>query len=222
MPFEAASSTSNLYGAISALTLHLGLSRPSAQPNPALRTEKVLIWGASSSFGQFAVQIAASAGYTVVSTASSHNYSLVTSLGASHFVDRNSPSTAAELIALGPYKAVLAAADAAADQLVIGAVLAAQGGGTFLTTMGVRPGVVLPDGVKGLFVQYLDDYLDPQNREFTEWVWWEYLEEMLRTGSIVLPKVEVIGGLSKLQEAWDLLHEEKVSGKRLVIRPDVD
>ena len=49
---------------------------------------------------------------------------------------------------------------------MIGEVLAAQGGGPFLTTMGVRSGVVFPDGVRGFFVQYMDDYFKPENTEY--------------------------------------------------------
>jgi NADPH:quinone reductase-like Zn-dependent oxidoreductase len=158
----------------------------------------VLIWGASSSFGAYATQLAAEAGYTVVGVASARNADLVRSFGAAHFVDRKSATVEQELIALGPFKAVLAAADAAQDQVVLGSVLAALGGGSFLSTMGLRPGVTLPEGVEGLFAQYVDDYLDPKNKEFTEWLWWDYLETALQSGK---------------------LRFVPVSGERLVITP---
>jgi NADPH:quinone reductase-like Zn-dependent oxidoreductase len=186
------------------------------------KTKLVLIWGASSSFGAYAVQLAVKAGYTVVGVASGANAQLVKALGASHFVDRKSSNTAQELVALGPFDTILAAADSAADQSVIGEVLAAQGGGTFLSTMGVRAGVTLPSGVSGFFAQFLDDYLDPKNEEFTRWVWWDYLEDVLATGDIQLLPVQVVGGLSRVQEAWNSLREGKVSGQRLVIKPDMD
>ncbi|KAM3080813.1 hypothetical protein ACMFMG_004766 [Clarireedia jacksonii] len=47
---------------------------------------------------------------------------------------------------MGPYKAIFAANDSAPDQVIIGKVLESQGGGQFLTSMGLRPGVVLPSG----------------------------------------------------------------------------
>jgi NADPH:quinone reductase-like Zn-dependent oxidoreductase len=168
------------------------------------------------------VQLAVKAGYTVVGVASGANAQLVKSLGASHFVDRKSSYAAQELLALGPFEAVLAAADSAADQSIIGEVLTGQRGGTFLSTMGVRPGVSLPLGVSGSFAQFLDDYLDPKNEEFTQWVWWDYLEDVLATGDIQPLPVLVLGGLSKVQEAWNSLMEGKVSGQRLVIKPDMD
>ena len=222
MPFQNAASVSNLYGAASALILHLHLDKPSKPPKPENKSERILIWGASSSFGVYAAQLAQEAGYTVVGVASGRNEQLVRSSGADHFVDRGTQTAAQDLIALGPYKAVLAAADSAEDQLVIGEVLAALGGGSFLSTMGVRPGVKLPDGVTGHFAQYLDDYLDPKNEEFTRWVWWEYMEDALQSGQLRLVPIRELGGLSQLQTAWDLVKEGKVSGERLIISPNME
>jgi NADPH:quinone reductase-like Zn-dependent oxidoreductase len=221
VPFETASSVSNIYGASSALFLHLGLEKPSHDGNSSKKDDKILIWGASSSFGAYATQLAAEAGYTVVGVASARNEELVRSFGATDFVDKQSPNAVQRLIALGPFKAVLAAADAAQDQEVIGAILAAQGGGSFLSTMGLRPGVTLPPGVHGHFAQFLDDYLDPKNKEFTEWLWWDYLENALQSGKLKIVPVRVVGGLSRVQEAWDNLREGKISGQRQLIVPDL-
>ena len=220
--FENAASVSNIYGAVSALVLHLHLDKPSNEPNPENKNKKVLIWGASSSFGAYATQLATQSGYSVVGVASSRNAELVKSFGAAHFVDRKSATATQDLIEVGPYEAVLAAADAAEDQVVLGAVLAAQGGGTFLSTMGVRPGVELPSGVSGFFAQFLDDYLDPANEEFTQWLWWDYLERALASNELKLVPTQIVGGLMKVQEAWDLLKEGKTSGQRLVIAPDLE
>ena len=64
--------------------------------------------------------------------ASSKNAQLVKSFGAEHFFDGNSSTLTQELIELGPFEAVLAAADAAHDQPLLGAVLAVhRGGGLF-------------------------------------------------------------------------------------------
>lgn len=145
---------------------------------------------------------------------------MVRSSGAAYFVDRKAPDASEQLIELGPYKAVLAAADSAEDQVVIGGVLAALGGGSFLSTMGVRPGVILPEGVTGHFAQYLDDYLDPKNEEFTKWLWWDYMEAAFQSGGLEIVPVRELGGLSQVQAAWDLLKHGKVSGQRLVISPN--
>ena len=154
--------------------------------------------------------------------ASGSNAALVKSLGASEFVDRTNGSAAEALTALGPYHAVLAAADSAKDQETIGAVLAAQGGGMFLSTMGVRAGVKLPDGVTGFFAQFLDDYMDPANAEFTAWVWWEYLEKVLADDRMHVLPSRIMGGLSQAQLAWDLLRQGCVSAERLIIQPNAE
>jgi NADPH:quinone reductase-like Zn-dependent oxidoreductase len=203
----------------SALFIHLHLEKPADHPNPENKNKKVLIWGASSSFGAYAAYLAARAGYTVVGVASSKNAQLVKSFGAEYFLDRKSPTVTQELIDLGPFEAVLAAADAAQDQPVLGAVLAAHGGGSFLSTMGLRPGVELPPGVQGNFVAIMDVYLDRKTRNFTTWVWWEFLESELASGRLQPVPVQVLGGLDKVQEAWDLLKARKVSGQRLAIVP---
>ncbi|TXC09181.1 hypothetical protein FocTR4_00005567 [Fusarium oxysporum f. sp. cubense] len=49
----------------------------------------VLIWGGSSSVGQYAIQIAAIFGFKIVTTCSPHSFDLVRSLGASHVFDYN-------------------------------------------------------------------------------------------------------------------------------------
>ena len=217
--FEAAVSISSLAYPASALFIHLSLEKPTRHPNPLNKNKKVLVWGASSSFGAYATYLAARAGYTVIGVASSHNKPLVQSFGAEHFVDRQSPTVKQELIDLGPFEAVLAAADAAQDQPVLGAVLAEHGGGSFLSTMGVRPGVELPSSVEGKFVAMMDVFLDPKSRDFTTWVWWDFLEGELASGRLQPVPVHVLGGLDKVQEAWNLLKAGKVSGQRLAIAP---
>ena len=88
--------------------------------------------------------------------------------------------------------------------------------------MGVRQGASLPSGVSGEFAQFIDDYLDSKNGEFTKWLWWQYLENALQSGNLQLLPVRVVGGLAQVQTAWDLLKRRAVSGQRLLITPDVD
>lgn len=217
--FDAAVSISSLCYPASALIKHFQLEKPAENPNPDNKNKKVLIWGASSSFGAYASYLAARAGYTVVGVASAQNAQLVKSFGATHFVDRRSSTAAQELIDVGPFDAVLAASDSAQDQPVLGAVVAAQGGGSFLSTMGLREGVQLPPGVKVDFVPFMDAYMDAKKPEFAKWVWWDLLEREFASGRLQPVPVRVLGGLDKVQEAWDLLKEGKVSGQRLVIAP---
>ena len=112
---------------MSALFIHLGLERPPSAGSVAAKREKVLIWGVSSSFGASAAQIAQQAGYDVVGVAAGRHTELAKSFGLAHFIDRTSPTVVEDLVALGSFKAVLAAADSAEDQVKMGQVLAAGG-----------------------------------------------------------------------------------------------
>lgn len=142
--------------------------------------------------------------------------------GATAVHDYHSPDIREFLQSMGPYEAVFAANDSAADQVVIGDVLEAQGGGRFLTSMGLRPGVILPPGVSAFFVQYMDDYFKPENESFTKWVFSEYLEGGLKNGTMKLGKVDVVGGLGDLQNELAQLKSGSVKGKKLVINPNLD
>lgn len=76
---------------------HLGLARP--ELDAADRGETVLVWGASTSVGCNAVQLARCAGYRVVATASPRNFDYVRSLGADAVVDYRGKTAVRELIA---------------------------------------------------------------------------------------------------------------------------
>ena len=74
----------------------LALTLPQAEAAPTGRS--VVVWGASTSVGSNAVQLAAHAGYRVLATASPHNFDYVRSLGAEHVVDYHSPAAAGDVM----------------------------------------------------------------------------------------------------------------------------
>jgi NADPH:quinone reductase-like Zn-dependent oxidoreductase len=75
----------------------LRLRPPSLEAAPAGQT--VLVWGGSTSVGSNAIQLAAAAGYEVITTASPRNFEYVKSLGAAHVFDYHSPSVVPDIIA---------------------------------------------------------------------------------------------------------------------------
>ncbi|MDQ0393759.1 zinc-binding alcohol dehydrogenase family protein [Labrys monachus] len=77
---------------------YLGLPPPSVTTTP--RNEAVLIWGGSTSVGGNAIQLAAAAGYEVVTTASPRNFDYVRGLGAAHVFDYRDPSAPRDIVAL--------------------------------------------------------------------------------------------------------------------------
>ncbi|KAE8451010.1 hypothetical protein EG329_005450 [Mollisiaceae sp. DMI_Dod_QoI] len=223
-PFEEAASASALYAAMSALTIYLKLDRPSKNPDPENKDKKVLIWGGGSTLGFFAIQIASQAGYTVITTASPSHSEALLQVGATQVVSYHlSPSTLLNnLLSHGPYTAVLDASSSPSSQTTISEILSAQGGGTFLSTMGVNSSITLPKNVKGVFVQYADDYLKPEMEDYARWVFWEFLEEGFRDGKLTMGEVEVIGGLDVLGDGLGRLQRGEVRGRKLVVKPNLE
>lgn len=74
----------------------LGLALPTEEIVD--RGATVLVWGASTSVGNNAVQLAANAGYRVVATASPHSFAQVRGLGAAEVVDYHDRSAVADLV----------------------------------------------------------------------------------------------------------------------------
>ncbi len=75
----------------------LALTPPHA--DAAATGHSVVVWGASTSVGSNAVQLAVNAGYRVLATASPHNFDYVRGLGAAEVVDYHSPDAVTNLLA---------------------------------------------------------------------------------------------------------------------------
>lgn len=77
----------------------LALDYPTVAPAGSASKGTVLVWGASTSVGSNAVQLAVAAGYDVVATASPRNFDYVRSLGASQVFDYSSASVVGDIVA---------------------------------------------------------------------------------------------------------------------------
>ena len=75
----------------------LGLQLPTLPP-PKPTGKILLIWGGSSSVGSNAIQLAAAAGYEVITTASPKNFEYVKNLGASQVFDYNSKTVVQDIV----------------------------------------------------------------------------------------------------------------------------
>jgi len=99
MPYEnAAVLPLGLSTAASALFQQdgLALAHPSLSPRPT--GETVLVWGGSTSVGTNAIQLAAAAGYEVITTCSPRNFDYVKRLGASQAFDYRSNTVTSEIV----------------------------------------------------------------------------------------------------------------------------
>lgn len=69
---------------LTALTAYTTVGIPLSTKHSAADKQGIIIWGAASSVGTFAVQSAKSMGYTVYATASEKNHAYIKNLGADH------------------------------------------------------------------------------------------------------------------------------------------
>ncbi|KAA1476159.1 GroES-like protein [Dentipellis sp. KUC8613] len=192
----------------------------------------LLVWGGSSSLGQFAIQLAHIAGYKVIATASPRNHALVKNLGAAVAIDYHAPDVVEQIIAASGRDGVDYVYDAVAEH-----------GSTELASKTLRKdgprkaAVVIPLDVSNLDpsvdyyystpVAFLDHDIEfgglyiPRNKadlalgiDFAE-----NASGWLREGRLKPSPFTVRpGGLSGVQDGLDFMKAGKVSGTKLVYR----
>ena len=192
---------------------YLALQFPSAPPHQATG-ETVLVWGGSTSVGSNAIQLAVSAGYEVITTASPKNFEYVKKLGASQAFDYHSESVVTDLVNAFKGKksaGALAIGDGSADPCI--EVVAKSDGKKFVALANPPTGEPPKDvGVKFIFGS------DLQNNEVGPAIYVNFLPHALADGSFTAaPEPEVVGkGLESIQGGMNKLMGG-VSAKKYVI-----
>ena len=149
---EAATLPDNFVTAYYSLFDQLGLPAPPSFPAtspPPLSTAPILIYGASSTAGSYAIQLLSLAGYkNIIGIASKRNHEYIQSLGANHTFDYNSPTLAQEVAAaLGGDRKVLYALDTIAAEStldIVGRLISPQGKAAIL--LPIKEGTTLVGG----------------------------------------------------------------------------
>jgi len=204
------------------LFINLGIPRPSA----SVETQKsgLLIWGASSSVGCSALQIANALGLKVFATASPAHHEYAKSLGAFQVFDYHDSDVVAK---------ISAAAKDAGTPISLGfdtigegstpkqssdVLLASGGSGSKLVSTGSWPEKESkPEGVEVSTSAAFK--LGTDQSELGAWFFNEWLQTALEKGAVVpAPKVQIVdGGIGAAQKAFDML-KAGVSGKKLVVK----
>lgn len=214
------------------LFLRIGLPQPSpdASPSAEAKGKGVLIWGASSSVGAFAVQLSKIAGLYVISIAGAGG-ALAKSLGAEVVLDyRGKPSLVDEI------KSAMAAATGVTFNHAYDAITSPSGdststtqlalalqpqGGTLTTVLGSKEesdpsSVGFPDNVK------IDRTWVPTSHDLTKdgkfaERWYRIMGDWLDQGKLKPNTVRIMeGGLAGIPKGLKLLEENKISGEKLV------
>ena len=190
---------------------HLGLRHPSADPQP--RGETLLVWGASSSVGCNAVQLATASGYEVIATASPHNDTMVRGLGAGQVIDHGDPDVVEHVVAALRGKTLVGAFHATGNLAHTFEVMRQVEGRRFVTvTLPLQmepPETVEAAAIAGTSLR--DDEVGPM-------IYRDFLPAALASGRYVAappPKV-VCRGLEAFQHAVDA-QRAGVSGSKLVV-----
>lgn len=220
---QLAAVMSNITTVVPALSIKLGLDRPSASPNPVNKDKKVLIYGGTSQLGRLSVQYAVSAGYSVVTTTSPHNASDTSGLGAAFTVDHTAApeKVSEELIANGPYVGIFDTISKGPTQAILAPVAresAKKGQSNIVWVVG--PAFTPHDGVEFNMHSY-PSFLttDPKGPELERWMFDTYIPGLYDGSFANSPGAteKVPGGLNSLQSILDRVMN--VSGKKLVYSP---
>ncbi|KZP32282.1 GroES-like protein [Athelia psychrophila] len=178
-----------------------------------------VVLGGASSVGTFAIQLAKLSGFSpIITTASPHNTAYLESLGATHVLDRHLDSAAlkkavASITKLS-FDIVYDSISLADTQKVAYEILSANG----TLVLVLPPSVGEPtDGKKVL--NTAGSPFVPGNEEIVAGLY-ANLESYLDSGAIQANHVEILpGGLNGIVGGLDRLREDKVSGAKLVVRP---
>ncbi|KAL8783819.1 MAG: hypothetical protein Q9213_004365 [Squamulea squamosa] len=198
--------------------LNLGIPRPSGTEN---QSGGFLVWGASSSVGSAAVQIARSLGYTVYAVASPHHHSKTREYGASHVFDYNDSNVLTNIANAAKQSGdtIRLAFDAisengSSEQVV--SVVEQQGGGKVVVTLPFPETAKKPDNIE--ILPTVAARINMDAKDFGAWLFNDFLEKSLVDKTFVpSPAIEKVeGGLASVQKALDL-HRKGLSGKKLVI-----
>lgn len=219
VPLENAStSVLNMAAVASALSIFMGLDRPSATSKAQSNGRKILIYGGSSSAGGLATSYATAAGYEVITTSSPKHKSFVQSLGPSTIIDHS--QSHADIVSAvkshGPYEAIFDAIGLQPVTEILSEYLQSLGGGSWYS-LGVtmKP---LPENIKQIFAPYSLSLDKPENSEFRTWFYSELVPKGLQSGIIVPTRAQwVEGGLGQAQKALDMMMEGQVSGTKLLM-----
>ncbi|OJJ80958.1 zinc-binding alcohol dehydrogenase family protein [Aspergillus glaucus CBS 516.65] len=210
LPLAVSTASVGLY-----LPDNLGLPLPSTSPESIGKT--LLVWGAASSVGATAVQLAVASGLRVIATASPANHQFIKDLGASAVFDYRSPTVVNDIVNELRGKEIAGAYDTISEEATFGplSAIAEELGG--LPAASVLPYENPSEAFKPKFVTASSIVTVP-NEKIGQAIWEDYVPKALASGQLQgKPDPVVVGhGLDKIQHAFDV-QKAGVSGKKIIV-----
>ncbi|CAL1717237.1 unnamed protein product [Somion occarium] len=182
----------------------------------------IVIFGGSSSVGQYAIQFAKLSGFSpIITTASPRNYDLVKSLGATHTINRTlSPDDiVAEVkkITSGPVETVYDAISEEDTQNTAYDILSP--GGTVVITL--KQTIVQENIRKDKSIIHTFGNVHLEHNRALGVGFFSHLTEYLAFGDVKPNPFELIpGGLEAIPKGLERLKNGEVSAKKLVVSPN--
>lgn len=183
----------------------------------ARQSKYALIWGGSTITGQFLIQIAVQAGYTVIAVASRRTAPKVSRIEAHHVIVRDGKSVeeiGAEISEIGQDKIVLGVD-------LVGPQSATQGVQCLSKTRTAKfaplavpaPPIEAPSNVEIVNVEMKRFVLDPDSRQYAI-----RLSQLVESGIVQMPEVAVLpGGLKAVERGLVDLRSSNMGGQKLVV-----
>ncbi|KAL8797856.1 MAG: hypothetical protein Q9195_000208 [Heterodermia aff. obscurata] len=209
-----------------ALFVILGIPQALAQGEAVEKpSSALLIWGAASSVGVSAVQLAQSMGLTVFATASPQHHGWLKQLGVAEVLDYHDRDVVAKLVEAA--KARGTTIDLAFDPISEGATFdqvsatveaaGGKGKGKVATTLYWPEGKDKPADVQVDVTIAMRHGTDQE--KLGRWFFNEWLERAMEDGTVVpAPQIEIVeGGVGAAPKLFEML-KKGVSGKKLVVQ----
>ncbi|OJT14986.1 Protein TOXD [Trametes pubescens] len=192
--------------------------------SPAYAGKPIFIIGGATSLGQYAIQLAKLSGFhPIITTASPRNTALLTSLGATHVVDRRLPADVIleQLPGLAGGKPLEVVFDSVSDSntQVLAYRAVPSGGQLVLVLPDVIPAELKGGGEQKRIVMVRGSISFPHTQAAGVELF-KHLTEWLEKGLIKPNAFEVVpNGLAGIPAGLERLKNNEVSAKKLVARP---
>jgi len=182
-----------------------------SEPSEKLENNYILIWGASTTVGTYAVQLAKFAGLQIIATCSPHNFEYVKSLGAQYTLDYHSDDVGKKIQEIAKNNLHLAIECSGNPNNKLSEALTGNAKLAYV----VKPPDNLPSSVKGFSVYGGKVFFDNENKEWFHKFWDKFLP-LVEKGKVRTPEIETMNGLEGILMGLRKLSEGKISAKKQV------